>query len=904
MACEHDTKDCQCCPGDAKAPALYNRPGLPALRYRISEYGHFLQHMLGKLQKPVPRSGDILLSSPLQKLATREPDDHTIALVDAWAVAGDVLTFYQERIANEGFLRTATERRSVLELASEIGYQLSPGVAAETDLAFLVEEITNPSEVNPITLPDRVTIPVGTQVMSMPQGEELPQIFETLEPIEARPAWNSLRPLLGTDQTFASATDSVWLEGTALNLKPGMRLLLVEGTNTEVLVIKTAVVDRTNGMETTKVTFTSSSSIVGSIAMIPAMTTSSYGFDAGTVSTLLSGSISGAQLESALYTNNLLSADVLSFNASLISPGSPLQVHVFRERSGVFGNNAPKYTADLGTAVGGSDWENAEAWKDMAGNYWSDGDIFLDRQLEKVEAGSFVALETSSGIRSAYGIATAVSKSQAEFAMSAKVTGLSLIEPATGGTIGNSVTDKPTHFKMRNTTVYHGSEQLLLARKPVTDDVAAGTELALDTLVLGLSLGQRIVLRGELADAANVIKAEGRAIAAISHTAGRTVLTLDMALANVYKRSTVKVMANVVRASHGETVQQVIGSGDASVPHQRFILPKPKLTHVQGATVSGRESTLTVRVDGVAWTPVSSLYGRKDTEKVYITRIDDDAKARIRFGDGKMGARVPTGQVNIEARYRSGIGLEGEVAANTLTLLKSKPYGVKSVINPVAADGAEDPETLATARSNAPLTVRTLDRVVSLFDYEDFAAAFAGIGKAQALELWNGYQELVHITVLDPLGGVVPDEQLELLRQAITTYRDPYRRFRCDNGVRWFFSLEVNVLIDPAYLWADVEAAMRTSLTTAFAYDRRAFGQPATRAEVMEVMHAVAGVVMVDIDRMDRDNDALTDAGTVLPSRIAAYHAATPSAAASITSAAILLINPEGIQLNQLSDAT
>ena len=50
-----------------------------------------------------------------------------------------MLTFYQERIANEGYLRTAAERRSVLELARAIGYELNPGVAAGTFLAFSVE---------------------------------------------------------------------------------------------------------------------------------------------------------------------------------------------------------------------------------------------------------------------------------------------------------------------------------------------------------------------------------------------------------------------------------------------------------------------------------------------------------------------------------------------------------------------------------------------------------------------------------------------------------------------------------------------------------------------------------------------------------------------------------------------
>jgi len=63
-------------------------------------------------------------------LKTRDPSDPAIALLDSWALVADVLSFYQERIANEGYLRTALERRSVLELARLIGYQLRPGVAA------------------------------------------------------------------------------------------------------------------------------------------------------------------------------------------------------------------------------------------------------------------------------------------------------------------------------------------------------------------------------------------------------------------------------------------------------------------------------------------------------------------------------------------------------------------------------------------------------------------------------------------------------------------------------------------------------------------------------------------------------------------------------------------------------
>jgi hypothetical protein len=55
-------------------------------------------------------------------------------------MTGDILTFYQERIANESYLRTATERLSILEQSRLLGYQLGPGLAAATHLAFTLEE--------------------------------------------------------------------------------------------------------------------------------------------------------------------------------------------------------------------------------------------------------------------------------------------------------------------------------------------------------------------------------------------------------------------------------------------------------------------------------------------------------------------------------------------------------------------------------------------------------------------------------------------------------------------------------------------------------------------------------------------------------------------------------------------
>ena len=98
-------------PRRAPAPAaLYNPPGRTALDYRVGDYGSFLAAMLDRLASPAYPA--------LRGLTVRTPDDPAIALLDAWAVLGDLLTFHSERIADEGYLRTANEHRSLALLGA------------------------------------------------------------------------------------------------------------------------------------------------------------------------------------------------------------------------------------------------------------------------------------------------------------------------------------------------------------------------------------------------------------------------------------------------------------------------------------------------------------------------------------------------------------------------------------------------------------------------------------------------------------------------------------------------------------------------------------------------------------------------------------------------------------------
>src|ERR1051326_4908448 len=184
-------EQCGCCEGTHKLTPVstLNRPGLAAISYRAGTHASFLETMKARLSNmelgPEVFDAAVQASSdparPLFSLTTRAASDASIAFLDAWALVADVLTFYQERIANEGFLPTAIERRSILELARLVGYRLRPGVAASVFFAYTLEKNT------------AVEIPVGARAASVPGPGELPQSFETSEKLLARYEWNTLK---------------------------------------------------------------------------------------------------------------------------------------------------------------------------------------------------------------------------------------------------------------------------------------------------------------------------------------------------------------------------------------------------------------------------------------------------------------------------------------------------------------------------------------------------------------------------------------------------------------------------------------------------------------------------------------------------------------------------------------
>jgi len=163
------------------------------------------------------------------------------------------------------------------------------------------------------------------------------------------------------------------------------------------------------------------------------------------------------------------------------------------------------------------------------------------------------------------------------------------------------------------------------------------------------------------------------------------------------------------------------------------------------------------------------------------------------------------------------------------------------------------------------------------------------------VDLWSGEQHLAHLTVAgadgDPLE--VDSDVYENLIGGIDLARDPAQAVRVDTFTRLLFNLEANIVVDsPAYITEKVFAAIETALLEAFAFEKRAFGQLVTSAEVITIIQQIEGVIAVDLDALYLSSDS-SDFNSLIPAQIARVENG------KILLAQLLLINPIGFTLTE-----
>jgi hypothetical protein len=140
------------------------------------------------------------------------------------------------------------------------------------------------------------------------------------------------------------------------------------------------------------------------------------------------------------------------------------------------------------------------------------------------------------------------------------------------------------------------------------------------------------------------------------------------------------------------------------------------------------------------------------------------------------------------------------------------------------------------------------------------------------------------------------------LLQAIDNARDPLREVVLESYQPFVFFISAKVLIDGRYEWEKVKPQIETRLKTEFSFEKRAFGQPVTAAELMQVIHHIDGVIAVDIDELYKTTpEESASAGSVFNTVLDAHIARFDKTANAILAAELLLIHEFGIQLSEMS---
>ena len=248
-----------------------NPPGLASITDRVDDFTGFRRALL----RPLPGEQALGLWSPAA-------GDLGLQFLEWWAYVADVLTFYNERIANNTYLRTAQFPDSIAGLVALLGYVPAPGLAATGQIGA-IRTTTYPGE--------PLVIPAGMQLSSTATPGVPAQTFEAAEAsfpgpsdvVATRPPDPDLRVTSSASSTNVGPA-SVLLAGKVTGTKAGDKLLLVAkdwagNDNNWAAVTVEAVSPETDpgtGAVNTRVGFTSDA-VWGSVQAPPATESSSQG---------------------------------------------------------------------------------------------------------------------------------------------------------------------------------------------------------------------------------------------------------------------------------------------------------------------------------------------------------------------------------------------------------------------------------------------------------------------------------------------------------------------------------------------------------------------------------------------------------------------------------------------------
>lgn len=877
MSCQHG------CPPAPVFPAVIdNRPALDHIGYRIGDYARFRAHLLALLDQ----------SRTLETWTHRSADDPGIALLECGAIAGEILAFYQELYANEAYLRTARWRESVARLVALGGYRLAPGLGGQASFALEVKG------------DDAVTVPAGFAFKAELEDADGPAIFQSLSETTTYPwlsRFNLYRPRLGAQTIGAGSTrlELTAVDGLedlasryAVNLKPGDRLIIVP---------------RDNPWEADSGAFSTQ--------------TRSEVLIVKDTQTLLDRIV--IEFEGKLAIDRGVEIDVYPIDRSFRHFGhnAPTSTGTLNEDTGIMNFTPTTFPRSAAEEVG----DESDLYSNLAprelpldtevDDLAAGGLLVITGELSRIvpfdptipytQTGGF-ASDTYGGFGSATYSDLSGYRSTAGLGGSSRVREFHIFSPLTVVRQIDSV---------RQDTLVWGGQNAGATVPTLTEELALNPDITVGLydirrLQLHEVIGPKLTLRAEsrwedgdfeLDTELNFFGTHAEAVA----LAGRELLLEDDegVLQSVqviseapdfeltgrdetnswlwtvrlnqpprYPREAfdetdnrVTVYGNLVHTDQGETQDEaVLGGGDARQVFQTFPLPRAPLTYLlHNERTPPQAPELEVYVDGILWRRVETFFASGPSERVYVVREDEAGNSLVQFGDGKTGARLPSGVGNVRARYRVGTGAYGPLQADKTPKAVDRLQPLSKLWMPQPATGGAAAETEDSAQAAAPPRLQSLGRLVGLADYEAEALALPGVRKARAD--WvapNGMPRLRLVVLTD--GATETEAQSVAAAMSAANRCRGAARFAIDTvqGLRQYLHLDLTVSYAADRLAEDIEPAVLAALGVEqgseepeeglFGFRNRRFGQGAHVSQVIAAVQQVTGVVWVRVDAFQR----------------------------------------------------
>ena len=862
------------CANDCRTPVafpklIYNRPGLASIDYRIGSYADLREHMLLQIDE----------SPALADWTHRLSDDPGIALIEAAAEVGDILSFYQDLYANEAYLRSAKWRDSVADLVRLLGYRLAPGLGGRARFAFAVKG-SQP-----------VKLPAGLGLKAQLDGDAKPSVFETSAELVAQPALSQFhlyRPRVVPDIRYGTDTFTLVLgSGASLSLKAGDRLMVGvprDGGNafdhTQVMVVDkvssvfgSTLVKMKGGVtclaKPPHFSLLTASAIASVTKALAAPVVAPFRFQSGSVRFAYQPAFA------------LLAAGLA---VPTLSHTPRLQAWKLGGTHRHFGHNAPATEISV-SQQGQATTSPVSYLRNLSGTTFTEAvpavtatQLPLEAEVSSVIAGTRLLIEANLSANSNGG-------NGRKRLLERRIVQVDRQSMAWGPLTGASTVltlDDDLALSEGSSTLAFADIRGISLHEVVGDPFVLHADFA----PIGAARGKELHFYGSADDAAALTKRSllfaGPGTALVSANAlsagtggadpdqprfHRVQLDQEFDYAQFsHDDPQVTVYGNLVNATQGKTEAQVsLGDGDGRALFQTFAVPKTPLTYLLDTTQAPPQlPQLTVWVDGVQWTQVDSLFSQGPKDHVYIVREDAEGKSWVQFGDGKTGSRLRTGRGNVVAIYRTGDGAHGPLKADAKPQIDKKVVGLEAAFLLELVTGGAAPESEDGARLAAPGTLQSLGRIVSLTDYEAEALAIPGVLKARAAWVSVDGAPLVRVTLLTASAAAADaTAAADALRAAVKSRGAARCPLRVVQGALTQVALQLVVGMDPLRRADAVRVAILEALGAGgeegngvdasrglFSEQQRQFGQGVHGSQVVAAVQNVGGVVWVRLSGM------------------------------------------------------